>query len=335
MYSRLSPIRPVPLDNNGLSFAKALGWTDICTSGTGPATVVIGFDYDTWMPINKYYAVSLVASTEYTFSGTGNYSKPKFDLYNSAGTRVAYNEGQWLEEEPWFLMPDMTYTPTTSGMYVVMVSFGSDMPDGEDTYAVSISPRPETLTRLGNTPYGTSTGIDSFKQIVRYRSAVDAGLTTPVLSAPNDLTANNSNPEWLVDASQVIGSGEEAWVAFNGSNGSSINRWMTAGDGTGWIRWQSIGKKRLVRSYKIYATNETGWEGRSPNNWTLEGSDDGTNWTVIHTVTNGFGGSPASFQEASFTVPTGNSSYYYHRLNITATYSGSYLSIGQIKAWSR
>lgn len=336
MYARTRPIRPVALNNDGSSFAKALGWTDVCTSGTGPVNIFIGFDWDIWQNLDKYYAVSLTASTEYTFSGTDTYSQARFTIYDQAGTKVAENSGQWLEEEPWYIMPSLVWTPTTTGVYVVRVGNGAEMPDNEATYATSISPRPATHTREGFTPYGSSTGFDGLGRMIRYRSAVNAGLALPPLSAPNDLTANDSNPEWVVDESSTINNaGEGAWKAFNGSTGSTVNRWMTAGDGTGWIRWRSVGKRRLVRSYKVYATNEIGWEGRSPNNWTLEGSDDGETWTVIHTVTDGFGGSPSPFQEASFTVPAGNTSYYYHRMNITANYSGSYLSIGQIKAWSR
>lgn len=339
MYSRLSPIRPVLLDPTGLSFADPWGWTDKLASGTGPLSVAIEFNWDNSESSNKYFAVKLTASTAYTIYGVDTYSRAKVDIYNSSGTRVGGNTGgwAWIGPEEWdegWVMPDAAFTPGTTGTYVVMISNGGEMPEGGATYATYISPRPSTLSVGGYTPYHTSRGFDDEGYIVRRSSAMEVGLVFPSLSAPNDLTALDSNPEWLVDASAAYAAGEAAWKAFNGSTGLTTNRWMTGGDTAGWIRWKSLTNKRLIRHYKVYATNESGWEHRSPKTWTLEGSDDGTNWTVIHTVEDGFGSSPSGFQEASFTVPAGNSTYFYHRMNITATYSSGYLSVGQIKATS-
>lgn len=326
MYARMNPLRPVPFTNNGLSFAKALGWTDVCTSGTGPANVAVGFDDGTWTPINKYYAVSLAASTEYTFSGTGPYSKPKFDLYNTAGTKVAYNTGQWLEEEPWYDMPALVYTPSTTAVYILMVSNGSEMGEGAETYAVSISPRPSTYTREGSTPYGTSTGFDALGRIIRTRSAGEA----IAASSPTGLTEGGSDPAWVVDASAESSYENRASQAFSGNTALT---WACSGF-TGWIRWRSVNGKALVRRYSV---RPGFYDGYTAANWTLEGSDDGDTWTVLQTVAGGFGPTkPTTGDPVTFTVAGNYRRYAYHRLNISDTYEHSdYTTLGQIQAWSK
>ena len=175
MYSKLTPIRPRLLNPTGESFADPKGWTDECTSGTGPVSVKVTMDYDTWESTVAYFAVYLTASTEYTFYGTGTYSNARIDVYNSAGTKVAYNQGDMTEPDWEWVVSDCVYTPSESGVYVFAVLDGSEMGDGEPTYGVYVTPRPSDYSMLGPTPYEKSNGFLDDGSILRVRSAFTAG----------------------------------------------------------------------------------------------------------------------------------------------------------------
>lgn len=176
MYSKLVPVFPVALNPTGLSFADPFGWTDKCVSGIGTVSATLGVDWETWEATNAYFAVSLTANTEYTFYGVATYSRAKVDIYNSAGTKVKYNTGE-MNEDTWeWIMPDCKFTPGTTGTYIVMFSNGSEMGDGQETYALSISPRPSTLTKTGFSPWVTSSGFTNRGIAVRHRMASKAGM---------------------------------------------------------------------------------------------------------------------------------------------------------------
>ena len=171
MYSKLTPIRPQVLYPKGQSFDDPKGWTDVCTSGTGPVSVEITMDYDTGESTVSYFAVYLTASTEYTFYGTGTYSNARIDVYDSAGTKVAYNQGDMTEPEWEWVVSDCVYTPSESGVYVFAVLDGSEMGDMGDTYNMYVTPRPSEHSMAGPTPYENSTGFDAMGSALRYRSA--------------------------------------------------------------------------------------------------------------------------------------------------------------------
>jgi len=176
MYSKLTPIRPQVLYPKGQSFDDPKGWTDVCTSGTGPVSVEITMDYDTGESTVSYFAVYLTASTEYTFYGTGTYSNARIDVYDSAGTKVAYNQGDMTEPDWEWVVSDCVYTPSESGVYVFAVFDGSEMGDSADTYSVYVTPRPSEHSMAGPTPYETSAGVENLS-VARSRRAIDVGIT--------------------------------------------------------------------------------------------------------------------------------------------------------------
>jgi len=176
MYSKLTPVRPEALNPAGDSFADPFGWTDKCTSGTGPVTAEVVLDYDTGESTLPYFAVSLTANTAYTIYGVSTYSRARIDLYDSEGTKVAYNAGSYTEPDMEWTVSDCVYTPTVSGVYIFNVQDGSDMGEGNATYDVYVSPRPSTYTLLGPTPYEKSVGFLADGSVHRRKSAFDAGI---------------------------------------------------------------------------------------------------------------------------------------------------------------
>lgn len=84
------------------------------------------------------------------------------------------------------------------------------------------------------------------------------------------------------------------------------------------------GNPRILTKYSLFRSSSQngGWnsDNYSPKNWTFEGSNDGSNWTVLDTQTNKKIKKDATKQEFSFS----NTNFYrYYRLNISSNNDGS------------
>lgn len=68
------------------------------------------------------------------------------------------------------------------------------------------------------------------------------------------------------------------------TDGSADSKWYS-GDGKPpfWLQWE-YGTAKVVNGYSMTSANDV--PNRDPKNWTLKGSNDGTQWTVLDTRTN-------------------------------------------------
>ncbi|RZQ62472.1 ThuA domain-containing protein [Amycolatopsis suaedae] len=94
-------------------------------------------------------------------------------------------------------------------------------------------------------------------------------------------------------------------------DGNSNTKWLTFAN-TGWVAYK-LATPTAISSYSLTSAND--FEGRDPKNWTLEGSADGTNWTVLDTRTNEV--FPERYQTRKFDIAN-TTAYPHYRLNITA-----------------
>ncbi|MTV47773.1 hypothetical protein GJ688_02090 [Heliobacillus mobilis] len=121
-----------------------------------------------------------------------------------------------------------------------------------------------------------------------------------------------------------------AFYVFDGNWTTGVANGFTFPSGvlTGWIQYQFQTAKRIT-TYTI-ASNSAG-STSAPKNWTLKGSNDGTNFTVIDTVTNSTGW--ADYEKRTFVVDTpGN--YTYYRVDITANNGdATYTRVGEIEMY--
>lgn len=88
-------------------------------------------------------------------------------------------------------------------------------------------------------------------------------------------------------------------------------KWLTFTN-TGWVAYK-MPAPVAISSYAMVSAND--FPGRNPKDWTLEGSNDGTNWTVLDTQTNQSWDEPFQTRKFVFSNQTAYSNY---RLNITA-----------------
>ncbi len=132
-------------------------------------------------------------------------------------------------------------------------------------------------------------------------------ILVPNIATPA-MTSNNT-PSGTAFASSVNGS-NAAWNAFNQDGFTTI--WSSGVNNTGILGYQfssgKVIKRYCVKGYNITANN-------NPTTWTFQGSNDGTTYTTLETVT-------------LYTMPIGGNytsgvlsnttSYTYYRINILA-----------------
>lgn len=136
--------------------------------------------------------------------------------------------------------------------------------------------------------------------------------TTPVYVPDIATPAMTSNitPSGVVTASSFTGS-NFPWLAFD----RALNNYWSP-TALGWVSYQFPSPK-IIRRYAIY-----GFSGLSnnPRIWTFEGSNDGTTWTTVHSVSLGTAIPINAWYNSG--VFANSIPYLYYRLNITATGGG-------------
>lgn len=141
-----------------------------------------------------------------------------------------------------------------------------------------------------------------------YRLKITANLNSPATNIVQfaELLIN-ANP---VNTSSTIPTNlaERVMSAFDGRTDT---KFLTSGTNPSvWIQTQ-LPAADVVRSYMISVANDG--PGRDPRNWTVEGSNDGTSWTVLDTQTNVAWQARYQAKEFNFTNST---AYTHYRLNI-------------------
>jgi hypothetical protein len=96
--------------------------------------------------------------------------------------------------------------------------------------------------------------------------------------------------------------------------------------GTAWVRWKGAAAMKVV-SYALTSANDV--PGRDPRSWNLQGSTDGSTWTLLDARSSQT--FSARGEKKSYTIATPGS-YAYYRLNITAIVTPS-LNTLQLAEW--
>jgi hypothetical protein len=144
---------------------------------------------------------------------------------------------------------------------------------------------------------------------------------------PIDLTSNTSHPPFVTSGS-TFAAPHDAWMAFNGV-ANDPNAWIGSTAGTGYVQIDTgVSGSYVLTSYIVQAYDSTN-SGRSPNAWTVQGSNDGSTWTTLDTRTAQTNW--ASLETRMFAV-TGAAAWRYFKLNVTANNGdATYTEIGEIQ----
>ena len=141
-----------------------------------------------------------------------------------------------------------------------------------------------------------------------------------------DITANtyefgdaNYSPTGAFDNNLTGGSANDgSWYAYSGG---AYQTFGVIGQDFG------AGNEKIIACYRICSNGSS--TAYNPEDWTFEGSNDGSNWDVLDTQT-GMSAGLGTHAWNEFPI-TNSTAYRYYRLNITANGGGSYLVIQEIE----
>lgn len=147
----------------------------------------------------------------------------------------------------------------------------------------------------------------------------------------NIAMTNDSSPPYTATCSSHFGSGYRCHDAFNNNNSTSTDSWISS-NGSGNTFPQTVqinlGSVHSIDKYEIKGSMVQGNGNDTVKDWTFEGSNDGTSWTVLDTQS---GQSNWASGELRPFPLTGVASYQYFRLNISDNNgSNSYTGIAEL-----
>ncbi len=138
------------------------------------------------------------------------------------------------------------------------------------------------------------------------------------------MTASNLPSPYVASASAEA-VGNEAWRAFDKTSVA----WLEASPPPEWLKLDlGAGNQKAV--VRIVISSTAGQQARYPVDFTFDGSNDNSNWTV---VLNSTGNSWASGEEKAFTF-SNTIAYRYYRLSITTNSGGgAWTDIQELKMY--
>jgi F5/8 type C domain. len=143
------------------------------------------------------------------------------------------------------------------------------------------------------------------------------------------MTSNATPAPYVASSSSYNNSTYYAWKAFNGTNVDREDCWASENNlTTGWIQID-FGEPKKVNTMQLTSRNDSASGSVSaPKDFSVLGSNDGTNFTLIKEITNQINWN--ANETRLFDLGKGNK-YRYYRLKIDSTsgYS-SYIAIGEI-----
>ena len=127
-----------------------------------------------------------------------------------------------------------------------------------------------------------------------------------------------------VTGSSHYGGGFEFWRPFAGGD------WIGTNSGVEWIEIDfGAGNTHVMQGYEFRCADAS----RQPNTWTMLGSNDGSTWTTIDTVSGESGWYVHEMR--GYDCDDTSTAYRYFKISITATNGGgSYTMLREIRFWS-
>ena len=147
------------------------------------------------------------------------------------------------------------------------------------------------------------------------------------------LMNSNSQDGYIASANSIWGATTDACKAFNRAVNGSYDSWQSGNTTNGnaectdtWVQIQLPSAK--VCNYFTLTPREDyqNCKPRTPRAFTIEGSNNGTTWTVLLNVADG-----GQYSTAQSWNIDNTTAYLYYRINITKTYEANqYISIGEL-----
>lgn len=167
---------------------------------------------------------------------------------------------------------------------------------------------------------GTTVTIDQDINIGSLRNSLSI-VTLPNMSIP--AMTGNTQPSGTAFAGQ---NSSTAWYAFdqtvsNVVTGNVPSTLWSSSNLTNCTLGYQFTSGKIIKRYSMYK----GGGNNNPTAWTFEGSNDGTTYTILETVT---GNATTNYIS---TILSNTTSYTYYRVNITAITAGIIASVGALE----
>lgn len=181
--------------------------------------------------------------------------------------------------------------------------------------------------------YRASAPTGAFTFVRGDQTDVDA-VVTYVSQVP--MMTSNSAPFGTVTTSSEA-SGFEGWHLFDRSATRTAGSWITATSTlTGTVQYDfGSGNAKVITYYQVRALASSptlpGDANGSPKDWKLQGSNNGSSWTDLHTVATASAWTASEVRTYSVANTT---AYRYYRINVSAvqnTGSATYLTINEMQ----
>jgi predicted alpha-1,2-mannosidase len=137
-----------------------------------------------------------------------------------------------------------------------------------------------------------------------------AGIPGNISNKIVQVTARGENPPNEITTNLIDSNNNTKWLDFNK---------------TSWVQFK-FDAPRVIVKYALTSANDA--SGRDPKNWTLQGSNDGSNWTVLDTRTN------ASFSNRFVTNVydfQNTTAYLQYKLDITQNNGDSIIQLAEVQ----
>lgn len=142
------------------------------------------------------------------------------------------------------------------------------------------------------------------------------------------MTSNTSPSPNVASASSEYSSIYAAWKAFNHLSDVDTTRWLTTIK-PAWLKFDfGVGNSEVVVRYTISAEDSSSRMDQYPKTWTLQGSNNDSDWTVLDTQTNVTTWFAKEMRIYGF---SNEIVYRYYKLNITENNGSTYLAIGEFE----
>ncbi|MEO1110669.1 MAG: hypothetical protein AAFX90_22430, partial [Pseudomonadota bacterium] len=131
---------------------------------------------------------------------------------------------------------------------------------------------PQVLTRLGETSWAIE--AMNFKDGPFLDVNIQPTSLAPAETGnPVPKMTSNTAPSGVVSASN---NSSTAWQLFNRTPGKVT----LSGSGAGWVRYR-FSSAVIIDGYMLQAPNDNSQNDDMPWQWNIEGSDDGSTWTIL------------------------------------------------------
>ena len=117
-----------------------------------------------------------------------------------------------------------------------------------------------------------------------------------------------------------------AWKAFNHILGPG-EEWLVVSVTAGWLKVDlGAGAAKAISAYTV---SRGYYADRAPKDWTLQGSNNDTDWTTVNTQTaqTAWGAD----EMRTYTLGSISDGWRYWKLNITANDGGLHLEVGELE----